>query len=175
MNASKLEPAPVFDLPTPVKSSVAICVIFDDDLAKLRAQRVVPHLLGELGDLVEISFSWWRAKFLYHPRALRMASDAVAHAQVILFSWQTGHSLPLVIANWLDEAQARRENDEPMLVALLESGSADSRRPSLAAACLRRSARKANADFLFNAEPVLEGRSNSDFLMMSDRAVLIGS
>ncbi|MBI4326487.1 MAG: hypothetical protein HY674_14655 [Chloroflexi bacterium] len=175
MKTTSLDAARTFESPAPVKSSTAICVVYDDDMAKLRARSALPHLLGELGSVREISFSWWRAKFFCHPRALRMASDAIAHAQVILFSWHTGHTLPLVIANWLDEALARRENDEPILVALLESGSADSRRPSLAAACLRRSARKAGVDFLCNAEPVLAGQSTFDFPIIPGQEVLIGN
>ncbi|MDA1276658.1 MAG: hypothetical protein O2960_21780 [Verrucomicrobia bacterium] len=163
-----------FDPPAQVKSSIAICGVFDDDLTKFRAQRAVPHLLSELGDMLEVTFSWWRAKFLYHPRALQMASDAVAHSHVILFSCRSGHDVPLVITNWLDEALARREKGERVLVALLESGSAGSPQPSLAEACLHRIARKAKADFLFHAEPVQAGQSNSDFPIIPSRQILIG-
>lgn len=153
MSANPLAPGRAFAPPPLIKPSLAICVVHDDDFARDRAEQVGRHLLGELGDAAELSFSWWRSQFLWHPQALQMAGDAVAHAHVILFSWRSGHNLPLVITNWLDEALARRAEDKSVSVALLESVSAGSSQPSLAAARLRRSAQQAGVNFLFHAEP----------------------
>lgn len=159
----------------PVDPPTAICVVYDDDNARLRVRSAVLPLLGELRSALKLSFSWWRTKFLYHPQAFRLASDAVARAHVILFAWHKGHTLPLAIVKWLDAALARRKQDEPVLVALLESGPAGSRRPSLAAACLRRSAQKANADFLFNAEPARAGQRNTAYSVIPGREALLGN
>lgn len=152
-----------FDPPPLVKTSITICVVYDDDLARDRAQRVGRHLLGELGEFVEISFSLWHAEALSRPQIQDLADDTVARSDVILFSWQAGRDVTPVISQWLDEALARRTEGERVLVALLECGVSVSHQPSPAAACLGRIAQKANLEFMFHAEPVAEALVSPSF------------
>lgn len=164
-----------FDPPPLLKPSIAICVVYDDDLARDRAQRVGRHLLGELGEFVEISFSLWQADALSRPQIQELADDAAAQSDILLFSWQAGRDVAPEIAQWLDEALARRAESERVLVALLECGATVSPQPSPAAACLGRIARKANSDFLFHAEPVPRRWSALDFATTPDREFLVES
>ncbi|MCI0535512.1 MAG: hypothetical protein L0Z50_09800 [Verrucomicrobiales bacterium] len=173
MKAPSLSPDHGIDSPAPIKSAIAICVVYDDDLARDRAQRVGPHLLRELGALLEVSFSWWKSKFFYHPRILQMASDAAARADIILFSWHSGNHLPLVITDWLNTALARRDESEVVLVSLLGTGVPASLQSSPAVACLSQIARKASMDFLSYADPVLAGWSDPDVPTTAGRAILI--
>lgn len=164
-----------FDPPPLDRSSLAICVVYADDLTLDRARRVGRHLLAELGEVVEISFSLWQAEVLCHPQIQELADDLAARSDLFLFSWRAGRDAAPVVAQWLDKALRRRAEGERVLVALLESGVRVLPEPSPAAACLGRIARNANADFLFHAEPVRLDWSARDSATTPDQEFMVES
>jgi hypothetical protein len=104
------------------KSAVKIFVVYDSDLSRDRARHMEEDLGRRLGCSFDFSVSSWKLKSLWHPKMVRMAADAAAKAEIILFSLVSGGELPQAVKNWLDKVLINSPAHKVCLLALLETG-----------------------------------------------------
>jgi hypothetical protein len=104
------------------KSAVKIFVVYDSDLSRDRARQMENDLGRRLGCSFDFSVSSWKLKSLWHPKMVRMAADAAAKAEIILFSLVSGGELPQAVKNWLGNVLINNPAHKVCLLALLETG-----------------------------------------------------
>lgn len=104
------------------KPAVRIFVVYDSDLSRDRARRMEIYLGRRLGCSFDFSVSSWKLKSLWHPKMVRMAADAAAKAEIILFSLVSGGELPQAVKNWLGKVLINNPAHKVCLLALLETG-----------------------------------------------------
>jgi hypothetical protein len=105
------------------KPAVKIFVVYDSDLSRDRVRQTQEELGRRLGCSFTFSISAWKLKSLWHPKMLRMATEAAINAEIILFSLFSGGDLPHAVKNWLEKGLINTPAHRVCLLALLETGS----------------------------------------------------
>lgn len=105
------------------RSTVRILIVYEDDLNRDRTRQMQKELIQHLGRSLDFSLSWWKLKFLRHPKMLQMATDDATRTDIIMFSLRSGGELPQAIKKWINSVidNSRRRLS---LLALLETGGA---------------------------------------------------
>jgi hypothetical protein len=139
---------------------ISIVAVYEHDLNLNRAQLMQEELTRRLGHSFNFSVSWWKLKSLWHPKMLRVAADAVAQADIILFALLSGGELPQTLTKWLEETLQHGAPHRVSLLALLETGGMIVPRLSSAEIYLSRLARQAGLDCLCYSDSVPLARVN---------------
>jgi hypothetical protein len=113
---------PPQSLPTR-KSTVRILIVYEDDFNRDRARQMQEELTQRLGRSLDFSLSWWKLKFLRHPKMLQMATDDATRKDIIMFSLRSGSELPQAIKKWINSV-IDNPRHRVSLLALLETGGA---------------------------------------------------
>ena len=105
------------------KSTLRILIVYEDNLYRDRARQMQEELIRRLGRSLDFSVSWWKLKFLGHPKMLQMATDDATKTDIIMFSLRSGGELPQAIKKWINSVidNSRRRVS---LLALLETDGA---------------------------------------------------
>jgi hypothetical protein len=142
------------------KPVIRIVAVYEQDLNRDRAQLMQEELTRRLGHSFNFSVSWWKLKSLWHPKMLRVAADAVAHADIMLFALLSGGELPQTLTKWIEERLLHNKTHRVSLLALLETGGMIVPRLSSAEICLSRLARQAGLDCLCYSDSIPLARVN---------------
>ena len=142
------------------KPVIRIFTVYEHDLNRNRAQLMQEELTRRLGRSFNFSVSWWRLKSLWHPKMLRVAADAVAQADIMLFALLSGGELPQTLTKWLEETLLHNTTHRVSLLALLETGGMIVPRLSSAEIYLSRLASEAGVDCLCYSDSIPLARTN---------------
>ena len=80
------------------------------------------QLIRRLGHSFNFSVSWWSLKSFWHPKTPRMAAEAIAQADIILFALLSGGELPQALTQWIEQQLLHKTAHRVTLLALLETG-----------------------------------------------------
>ena len=142
------------------KPVISIFTVYEHDLNLNRAQLMQEELTRRLGRSFNFSVSWWKLKSLWHPKMLRVAADAIAQADIMLFALLSGGELPQTLTKWLEETLQHSAPHRVSLLALLETGGLIAPHLSSVEICLSRLARQAGLDCLCYSDSVPLARVN---------------
>ena len=136
----------------------SVVVVYEDRETRDRVLAVSSHMEAQVGDEVQLKFSWWRFDFLGEPKLAEQAANAASQADMLLVSAHPGRGLPLTFTQWVETWLPKRGYRESVLVALIgsERDSAD----DAATRYLRTIATRARMDYL--ARPLLLSPAVSD-------------
>jgi len=95
-----------------------LLVLYEDAVAHDLALAVCERLLTRFGSELAFAFSFWKFKDLDAPATAHWAAEAVARADVILFSLQGRDPAPAAV-NWLDTCARARTKMEGALAVLV--------------------------------------------------------
>ncbi len=95
-----------------------LLVLYEDAVAHDLAVAVCERLLARFGAELAFAFSFWKFKDLDAPASAHWAAEAVARADVILFSLQGRDPAPEAV-NWLDACARARTKMEGALAVLV--------------------------------------------------------
>lgn len=95
-----------------------VSVVYEDTDARQRALALSHHLVRSFWADIDFEFSWWRFRYLEDPEIIEAASQAAAHAHVILFSASSSQIPSEPIRNWVDRWVAQRTPGEGVLLIL---------------------------------------------------------
>jgi len=118
------------------------------------------ELTKRLGRSFNFSVTWWSLKSLWHPKMLRVAADAVAQADIMLFALLSGGELPQSLTKWIRERLLHNTTHRVSLLALLETGGVIVPRLSSAEIYLSRLASEAGVDCLCYSDNIPLTRTN---------------
>ena len=93
-------------------------VLYEDDVARDVAMKVCGRLLARFDAELAFAFSFWKFKDLDDPVSAHWAAEAVARADVILFSLP-GRDLSPETMNWLDLCVQARTKAEGALAVMV--------------------------------------------------------
>lgn len=94
-------------------------VVYQDRTTRDRAIRLCDHLIETFWSDLALEFSWWKFDYLREPGISRLAAEAAARADLILFSAHASKELPPHVESWIESWLKRRENRTAALVALI--------------------------------------------------------
>jgi hypothetical protein len=95
-------------------------VLYEDDVARDVAMKVCGRVLARFETELAFAFSFWKFKDLDNPVSAHWAAEAVARADVMLFS-MPGHDLSPETMNWLEMCvQARTKAEGALAVMITE-------------------------------------------------------
>jgi len=126
-------------------------VLYEDRQTRDRVLDVSQHMATQVGDEVQLRFSWWRFDFLADPDLAQQAASAAATADMLLVAAHPGRGLPLIFTQWVETWLPKRGAQESILVALI--GSEHDSQDDAATQYLRVIATRARMDYL--AKPLL--------------------
>jgi len=118
------------------------------------------ELTRRLGRSFNFSVSWWKLKSFWHPKMLRVAADAIAKADIIIFALLSGGELPQTLTKWLEERFLHKASHRVSLLALLETGGTIVPRLSSAEINLSHLASEAGVDCLCYSDGIPLARTN---------------
>ncbi len=147
----------VFRIQNPV---IRIFAVYEHDLNRKRAQLMQEELTRRLGHSLNFSVSWWRLKPFWHPKMRQLAADAIAKADIILFSLLSGGELPPALTKWIEEQLLHNATHRASLLALLETGGMIVPRLSSAEIYLSHLASKAGVDCLCYSDGIPLARAS---------------
>ena len=127
---------------------INIFVVYQHGLNRERALVTQEELARKLGQSFTISLSWWRLESLWHPKMCRVATEAIARADIILFSLLSGAELTHTVRELIEQQLLNNLPHRVSLLALLETGGISAPRLSPAAIYLSRLSAKAGVDCL---------------------------
>jgi len=142
------------------KPVIRIFTVYEHDLNRNRAQLMQEELTRRLGHSFNFSVSWWQLKSLWHPKMLRVAADAVAKADIMLFALLSGGKLPQTLTKWIEKRLLHNTPHRVSLLALLETGGMIVPRLSSAEIYLSRLASEAGVDCLCYSDSIPLTRTN---------------
>jgi hypothetical protein len=118
------------------------------------------ELTRRLGQSFNFSVSWWSLKSFWHPKVRRMAADAIARADIVLFSLLSGGKLPQGLTKWIEKRLFHKSSHRLALLALLETGGTIVPRVSSAEIYLSHLASEAGVDCLCYSDSIPLARAN---------------
>ncbi len=142
------------------KPVIRIFTIYEHDLNRNRAQLMQEELTRRLGHSFNFSISWWKLKSIWHPKMLRMAADAIAQADILLFALLSGGELPQALTEWIEGRLLHKTTHRVALLALLETGGMIVPRLSAAEVYLSRLASQSGVDCLCYSDSIPLTRTN---------------
>ena len=103
------------------KPVIRIFTVYEHGLNRDRARLMQEQLIRRLGHSFNFSVSWWSLKSFWHPKMRRMAANAVAQADIILFTLLSGGELPPALTQWIEGRLLHNATHRVSLLALLET------------------------------------------------------
>jgi hypothetical protein len=103
-----------------------VVVLYEDALAHRRAMEIGHQLAAQFGHEPEFAFDAWEIRALAEPASARLACQATAQADIVLFSTH-GDDLSLAIRAWLEswvEIRAKMEGILALVVTVPVSATA---------------------------------------------------
>lgn len=142
------------------KPVIRIFVVYERDLNRNRAQLMQEQLAQRLGHCFDFSVSWWSLKSFWHPKMRRVAANAIARADIVLFALRAGVKLPRMLTKWIEERLFRKTTHRVALLALLETGGMIRPRLSSAEIYLSHLASEVGVDCLCYSDGIPLARTN---------------
>ncbi len=142
------------------KPVIKMFTVYEHDLNRNRARLMQEELTNRLGRSFDFSVTWWSLKSLWHPKMLRVAADAVAQADIMLFALLSGGELPQSLTKWIEARLLHNTKHRVSLLALLETGGMIAPRLSSAEIYLSHLATKAGVDCLCYSDGIPLTRTN---------------
>ena len=126
----------------------SVAVTYADAFTRERAIRICDHMVVELGKDLNFTFSWWKFDYLCDPKLSRMAAQAAAQADMIIFSAHADDELSAAVRSWIESWVPKKEKQPSALVALI--GTIEDPQKGLTPAhfYLRNVAQRAKMDYL---------------------------
>src|SRR5256885_3820941 len=158
MNAIQLRPTGA-RLDTPERCEVA--VVYDDIASRVRAIHLSESLASRFHGDLDFNFTWWNVRFLKDPQISRLAENAAAQADLVLFSISQASEPAPVLKDWIRRWLAHRESDEGALAVLLDQSTASKDQITPLEFYLRKVAEGGHMDFLPRMMPQASPRTLS--------------
>jgi len=158
MNAIQLRPTGI-RLDAPERCEVA--VVYDDIAARVRAMHVSENLASRFEGDLDFNFTWWNVRFLKDPQISRLAEDAAAEADLVLFSISQATEPAPALKAWIKRWLALRRSDEGALAVLLDQSIATKDQITPLESYLRTVAEGGHMDFLPRMTPQAPARTVS--------------
>src|SRR6058998_2532216 len=95
-----------------------IIVMYEDMSSRATAMEVCQRLRTQLQHEMQLTFDFWKFKYLGEPELARRASEAAARAEVVIFCTHGG-ALPPGVDNWLQNSVRNRTKADGALVLVL--------------------------------------------------------
>src|SRR5438876_4394498 len=99
----------------------SVVVLYEDRQTRDRVLEVSRHMAIQVGDEIQLRFSWWRFDFLQDAGLAQQAADAATAADMLLVSAHPGRGLPMAFTQWVESWLPRRSYRDSLLVALIGS------------------------------------------------------
>src|SRR5882762_3446595 len=158
MNAIQLRPtAPPLDTP----ELCQVAVVYDDVASRVRAIHLSENLASRFEGDLDFNFTWWNVRFLKDPQISRLAEEAVAEADLVLFSISQAAEPAPALKEWIKRWLSRRQSDEGALAVLLDQSTATKDQITPFELYLRKVAEGGHMDFLPRMIPVAAGSRHS--------------
>jgi hypothetical protein len=149
-----------------VSDKCDIIVMYEDTTSRAAAMEVCQRLRKQLQAEMQLSFDFWKFKYLGEPELARRASEAAARAEVVIFCTHGG-ALPPGVEMWLQNSvKGRTKTDGALVLVLAEPFNPPSANGRLVSS-LQAAAAEAHMDFLpllpygrRTSGPTLSGRSS---------------
>jgi len=150
-----------------VSDKCDIIVMYEDTTSRAAAMEVCQRLRKQLQDEMQLTFDFWKFKYLGEPELARRASEAAARAEVVIFCTHGG-ALPPGVEMWLqDSVKSRTRMDGALVLVLAEPFNPPSANGRLVSS-LQAAADEAHMDFLpllphgkRRSGPTFSGRSST--------------
>ena len=131
----------------------SIAVVYTDRSSRERALGICDSLAGRFGQELQLEFTWWNTRYLQDSTVARLASDALAQSDLVLFSTDDDATLTPEVKQWLEVGMQPSAERERAFAAYLEKptggGGRRARRYSSGLdTYLRAVARQARMDYL---------------------------
>lgn len=94
-------------------------VIYEDTATRDRAIHLCDSLVRNFWSDLSIEFTWWKFDYLRDAEISRLAAEAAAPADLVLFSAHARKELPPSVESWIESWLRRREDRPAALVALI--------------------------------------------------------
>jgi hypothetical protein len=79
-----------------------IAVIYEDVPSRDAAIRVSQHLSTQFAPDLELSFSWWKFKYLNDAALAAEAAEAASQADLVVFATRSDRALPVEVKDWVE-------------------------------------------------------------------------
>lgn len=129
-----------------MSESFSVVVLYEDRKTRDRVLDVCRHMEAQVGDEIELKFSWWRFDFLEDPKLAEQAAEAASLAEMFVVSAHPSEGLPATFTQWIETWLPKKGYREGLLVALI--GSENDVKEDAASEYLRGIASRARMDYL---------------------------
>src|SRR5207253_10842362 len=82
----------------------SVVVLYEDRATRDRVLEVSRHMATQVGDEIQLKFSWWRFDFLQDPELAQQAANAASVADMLLVSAHPGRGLPMEFTQWIESS-----------------------------------------------------------------------
>ncbi len=123
-------------------------VIYEDRTTRDRAIQLCDGLVRSFWSDLHMEFTWWKFDYLCDIEISRIAVEAAAHADLVLFSAHARRQLPPAVESWIESWLRRRETRSAVLVALIGLANDQIQGLSPIHTYLREVAERAQMDYL---------------------------
>src|SRR2546423_13863279 len=86
----------------------SVVVLYQDRETRDRVLDVSRHMALQVGEEIQLKFSWWRFDFLQDPDLSQQAAQAASVADMLLVSAHPGQGLPVTLTQWIETWLPRR-------------------------------------------------------------------
>ena len=125
-----------------------VTVLYEDTRARDRAISLSHRLVRDFWHEIDFGFSWWRFRYLDDATISGAALGAAVDADIIVFSYDASHELPVGVVDWLDRWTNTRSPAAGIIVPLVDPGAATELQSSSGLVCLQDAARRVGMDCL---------------------------
>jgi hypothetical protein len=101
------------------EEKLAGVVIYENKATRDRAIQLCDSLVRNFWSDLSLEFTWWKFDYLHDPEISRLAAEAAARADMILFSAHARRELPPPVKSWIESWLRRREKRSAVLIALV--------------------------------------------------------
>jgi hypothetical protein len=157
MNTIQLRPTGA-RLDAPERCEVA--VVYDDVASRVRAIHLSENLASRFEGDLDFNFTWWNVRFLKDPQISSLAEEAVAEADLVLFSISQAAEPAPALKDWIKRWLSRRQSDEGALAVLLDQSTASKDQITPLESYLRKVAEGGHMDFLPRMMPAATATSS---------------
>jgi hypothetical protein len=153
---ASLEPSHGYhqDVSLVARPVIRIFAIYEHNLNRDRVGLLQEELTRRLGRSFKFLFSWWELESLLHPQMLKVATDHIAEADIMLFSLVSGGGLPQTLTKWIEREFLDNTARRVSLLALVETGGVMVTRLSPAEIYLSSLSEKAGVDCLCYSDSI---------------------
>ena len=106
-------------------SACRVAVFYDETAARERAVGLANHLVRHFWEVLDLSFSWWRLRYLGEPAIAETAALAAQFSDVLVFSVDAASHPDAATLVWMDRWVPQRGKDAGAIVPLLHPATPD--------------------------------------------------